>query len=95
MHATFKLFLWREPANKILLHFSKDKVIVEAKTPDIGESEEELQVESNSSEEITIGLNAQFLIDSMREIDESNIVIVVDQHGNRCLPTISNAFFLD
>lgn len=64
----------REPANKIILHFKNDKLIIEAKTPELGEAEEELPISSKSKETISIGINAQFLIDCLKEIDANTII---------------------
>lgn len=65
----------REPTNSVVLHFSKEKLVIEAKTPDLGEAEEEILIESNSKEKISIGVNAQFLLEALREM-ESNTVAV-------------------
>jgi DNA polymerase III subunit beta len=64
----------REPANKIVLHFSHNKLKIEAKTPELGEAEEELSITSKSKEGMSIGINAQFLIDCLKEIDSETIV---------------------
>lgn len=65
----------REPSNRVILHFSSEKLIIEAKTPDLGEAEEEIPVESDIKEAISIGINAQFLLEALREM-ESNTVAV-------------------
>ncbi|MFC1669673.1 DNA polymerase III subunit beta [Spirochaetota bacterium] len=64
----------KEPANKILLNFKKDSLVIEAKTPELGETEEEIRINSQSDETITLGINAQFLIDALREIDTDLVV---------------------
>jgi DNA polymerase-3 subunit beta len=63
----------REPANKIILNIQGNKVIIQANTPDLGEAEEEIVVKSNKDEKISIGINAQFLIDSLKEMDSDYI----------------------
>ncbi len=63
----------REPANKIILNFSKDKLVIEANTPELGEAEEEIFVESSMDEPVTLGLNAQFLVEALKEIDSFSI----------------------
>jgi len=65
----------REPANKIILTFGKDSLVVEAKTPDLGESSEEIAMESNAGEPLQVGINAQFLMDSLKEIDAYSVSI--------------------
>lgn len=65
----------KEPANKIVMYFKKDYLRIEAKTPDLGEAEEELSIETDGEDEISIGINAQFLIESIREIDSSSVIL--------------------
>ncbi len=65
----------KEPANKVVLHFSEEALVIEAKTPDLGESTEEIVIESNAKEGISLGINAQFLMDTLREIDSYSVVI--------------------
>jgi len=65
----------RKPANKVVLHFKKDIMVLETKTPDLGESEEEISIESDVREELSIGINAQFLMDTLREIESDSINI--------------------
>lgn len=63
----------REPANKVILTFNGSKLKIEANTPELGEAEEELTVESTSDEKVTLGINAQFMIDCLKEIDSYSI----------------------
>ena len=63
----------REPANKIVLNFKKDTLVIEASTPELGEAEEEIMVESNSDETMVLGVNAQFLIDALKEIESFSV----------------------
>ncbi len=63
----------REPANKIVMHFSGSTLTIEANTPDLGEAEEKVLIESNSKEAISIGINAQFLIETLKEIASDTI----------------------
>jgi len=63
----------REPANKIVLHIKNNVLKIEAKTPELGEAEEEISVSMKNNESISIGINAQFLIDCLREIDSDSI----------------------
>ena len=64
----------REPANKIVMHFNNESLLIEAKTPELGEAEEEIPITTKSTEKISLGINAQFLIDSLREIESASIV---------------------
>jgi DNA polymerase III subunit beta len=63
----------REPANKIILNLNKNKIVIQASTPELGEAEEELIVKSSKDEKIAIGINAQFLVDSLKEVDTEYI----------------------
>lgn len=63
----------REPANKIILHIHNNKITVQASTPELGEAEEEIPVKSSKDEKISIGINAQFLLDSLKEIDTEHV----------------------
>ncbi len=63
------LVVTREPANKIVMRFSGNRLNIEAQTPEVGIGEEELPLVSNSEEEIFIGVNAVFMIDALKEID--------------------------
>jgi len=46
---------------------------MQASTPELGEAEEEIAVKSNKDEKISIGINAQFLIDALKEVDSEQI----------------------
>jgi DNA polymerase-3 subunit beta len=65
----------REPANKVVLHFSGKTLVIEAKTPDLGESSEEIAIESDAKDPLSLGINAQFLMDTLKEIDAASVVI--------------------
>jgi len=67
------MVLTKEPANKIVCKFNSDSLILEANTPDKGTGEEELPIENNSKDSINIGINAQFLLDCLEEIDSFSI----------------------
>lgn len=64
----------REPANKIVMSFDKDNLKIQANTPELGYAEEEIEIESDSSEKLVIGINAQFLIDTIRHIDSFSLI---------------------
>ena len=63
----------REPANKIVLHFSENHLLIQASTPELGEAEEELDIKSSGKNKISLGLNALFLSEALREIDSDSI----------------------
>lgn len=64
----------REPANKIVMSFNKDILKIQANTPELGNAEEEIDIESDSSNKYIIGINAQFLLDTLRHIDSYSFV---------------------
>lgn len=64
----------REPANKIILNVAGSRIVIQANTPELGEAEEEIEVKSTKEEKISLGINAQFLLDALKEIDTDYIV---------------------
>lgn len=64
----------REPANKIILTFNQDIMHIEANTPELGQAEEELQIESDNKEKIFFGINAHFLFDTIKQIDSFSFI---------------------
>jgi DNA polymerase III subunit beta len=72
----------KEPSYKIIITCLKDRLTLEAKVPEIGEALETLDVESNGNEKIVIGINSQYMIDSLKEIDSENIIMGVNGSMN-------------
>lgn len=66
-----------EPSWRILLKFSQNTLLIEASYPDQGEGQEELAIDSDCKEPITIGINVQFLLDLLKEINSFSVVICV------------------
>ena len=64
----------REPANKIIMTLHKDILHIEANTPELGQAEEELNIESDNKEKIFLGINAHFLFDTLKQIDSFSFV---------------------
>ncbi len=64
----------REPANKVILNIAGSRIVIQASTPELGEAEEEIEVKSKKDEKISLGINAQFLLDALKEIDTDHIV---------------------
>ena len=58
-----------EPSYKIILSFNPGTLTINASTVDIGEAVEEIALNTVFDSSITLGINAQFLIESLREID--------------------------
>lgn len=69
------LVFTRPPAYTIICHFKKDFLTVEVKNSELGECIENIKIESDLNDEIMIGLNAQFLYDSIKEMDAETISI--------------------
>jgi DNA polymerase III subunit beta len=85
------LVLTKEPYHKILLNFRGDNLLIEAKTQEYGEAEEEIPVENNSKAEMVIGISAHYLMDAIKEIESNDISfgitspvspIVITSEGN-------------
>jgi len=64
----------REPAYKIVMTFNKDKLKIEANTPELGKAEEEISLECDSKEKILLGINAQFLLDTLKQVNSYSFV---------------------
>lgn len=64
----------REPANKIVMTINKDTLLIEANTPELGKAEEEVPVETDSREKIFLGINSQFLLDTIKQIDSFSFI---------------------
>ena len=64
----------REPANKIIMTLNKDLLHIEANTPELGQAEEELNIESDNKEKIFLGINAHFLFDTLKQIDSFSFI---------------------
>lgn len=64
----------REPANKIVLTITRDTLLIEANTPELGKAEEEVPVETDSKEKIFLGINSQFLLDTIKQIDSFSFI---------------------
>ncbi len=64
----------REPANKIIMTLSNDVLQIEANTPELGQAEEELSIESDNKQKIFLGINAHFLFDTLKQIDSPSFI---------------------
>lgn len=65
----------REPSYKVLLTFDKDILHIETNTPELGEASEKISLANDIDEKITMGINAHFLLDALKEIDTDQVVI--------------------
>ena len=64
----------KEPSFKVILTFANNILKIESKTAELGEAVEEIVIESNNTEKMVIGINSQYLIDSIKEINSHSIV---------------------
>jgi DNA polymerase-3 subunit beta len=80
------MILTKEPTYKIILNFSKDQLVMESKLQDIGETQEIIDIEY-SGNDISLGINSQYLMDSIREIDSISFKISIT--GNMSPVTIT------
>jgi len=64
----------REPANKIIMTLDNDTLRIEANTPELGQAEEEISIDSDNKEKIFLGINAHFLFDTLKQIDSPSFI---------------------
>jgi DNA polymerase-3 subunit beta len=69
-----RTMIFTKNCKKNNMQFQRQFPCLEASTPELGEAEEELDVDNSSSDSITIGVNAQFFIECLKEIDSFNKV---------------------
>jgi DNA polymerase III subunit beta len=67
------LVFTREPAHTVTMIFSKDTLTITAQTPELGEAEEKLLIECDNKADISIGVNAMFMIDALKEIETETV----------------------
>jgi DNA polymerase-3 subunit beta len=67
----------KDPSYKTILSFKKNSLTIEAKTPELGEASEQINIESSSDEEITLGINAQYLMDSIKDLSSISLEICI------------------
>lgn len=65
----------REPSYKVILNFKKNVLKIEARTQDLGEADEEMPISMEGDESIVVGMSAQYLLDSLKEIDTDDVAI--------------------
>jgi DNA polymerase III subunit beta len=65
----------REPSYKVVMNFKGDNLKIEAKTPELGEAEEEIAIESSKNENVSVGISAQFMLESLREMDSDTVKV--------------------
>ncbi len=59
----------KEPTYKVTMEFRNNILVIGSRTPEFGEANEEVIIERNVDESLTIGINAQYLMDVLKEID--------------------------
>lgn len=63
----------KEPSYKIVMSFNKNILSLEAKTPELGEAREDIAIESSSDENITVGINAQYMMDAIKDLNSVSV----------------------
>ena len=61
----------KEPTYRVTLIFKGENLTIKAKTPEIGEAQEELQIQSLHKEELSLQLNAYYLTEALKRIETS------------------------
>ncbi len=69
------LIFTRPPSNTVVCYFKKDKLTIEVKTSELGEGIEDISINTEINNEITIGLNAQYIYESIKEMDSETVNI--------------------
>ncbi len=64
----------REPAYKIVMTFNKEILRIEANTPELGKAEEEISYESDSKDKVILGINALFLLDTLKQVNSYSFI---------------------
>ncbi len=62
----------------VKLSIKPSSVFLKANSPELGEAEEEMSCEFNSSENLEIGFNARYLLDAISVLEGENIVFELD-----------------
>lgn len=70
------MIMTREPTYKITLRFTKGSLQLESRLPDVGESQESVEAEFNG-DEILLGINSQYLMDAIKEMDSISARIAI------------------
>jgi len=63
-----------EKSQSVKLHFSKNKLVITAVTPEVGEAKEELAI-AYKGKDVGIAFNPQYLMDPLRNLDADEIFL--------------------
>lgn len=74
----------REKTGAILAEFSPGKAILKARDPEVGEAREDVEVDYKG-EDLTIGLNYQYLLDALEAVDDEEVVIEMQSSLSPCV----------
>jgi DNA polymerase-3 subunit beta len=59
-------------ANSIRFHLKEGKLNISSNTPDVGEAEEEIEIEYGG-QEMTIAFNARYVMEAIRAVDTEKV----------------------
>jgi DNA polymerase III subunit beta len=71
-----------EKSYSVRYKFEKDSMTVSTKTPDIGESKEEITVEYVGGEDLNIAYNAKYVLDVLKNVGTDKVVLELTQALN-------------
>lgn len=81
LNAVKRSTLISDRTNSIKLNFIPHRLIINANTPDIGESRESINI-PYEGEEIEVAFNPNFIIDVLRNLDDQEIIFEVTDGSN-------------
>ena len=75
--------LYSDSYKGVVFNFQKDKLIITATNPDLGESKEDMDIDYKG-DKIQTAFNPKFFIDTLNIIDEDNIVLNIIDEQKPC-----------
>ncbi|MEA3414720.1 MAG: DNA polymerase III subunit beta [Thermodesulfobacteriota bacterium] len=75
--------LYSDSYKGVVFNFQKDKLIITATNPDLGESKEDMDIDYKG-DEIQTAFNPKFFIDTLNIIDDDNVVLNIIDEQRPC-----------
>jgi len=75
--------LYSDSYKGVVFNFQKDKLIITATNPDLGESKEDMDIDYKG-DEIQTAFNPKFFIDTLNIIDDNNVVLNIIDEQRPC-----------
>ena len=71
-----------EPTLQVRFSFEKNKLYLNASTPDIGESEDNLVIEYNNEEKIETAFNSRYILEILKVLETENIIFGISSSAS-------------